>query len=108
MRPRRARISLPRVDKLAGPSLHLDVQFINHAASQRVVHPIFDPMDQLEPPIEMLDESGAALDPIAVIAIEYAVHLANLGVMDVAADHTIDPTAGCLGGHGIGERADVL
>src|ERR1700730_2841304 len=69
---------------------------------------MFDPMDQFEPAVEMLDESGAAFDPIAVIAIQHAVHLANFGVMDVATDYTIDTASVGLGGHGIGERADVL
>src|SRR5271165_1228609 len=69
---------------------------------------MFDPIDKLEPAIEMLDERGAALDPIAVIAIKHTVHLANLGVMDVAADDTINTTTVRLGGHRIRERADVL
>ena len=51
------------------PGLHLNVGFMKHAVSQRVVHPVFDPMDQLEPAIEVLNKRGAALDPIAVIAI---------------------------------------
>ena len=52
---------------------------------------------------KMLDQSGAALDPITVIAIKDAVHLANLGVMDVATDDTVDAATGRLGGYGIGE-----
>ena len=59
-------------EKLFGQlSLHLNLGLIVDVASQRVGHPMFDPMD-------------------------------------MAADDTIDAASGCLGGHGIGERADVL
>src|SRR5260370_22123296 len=65
-------------------------------------------MDQFERSVVMLDEGSAARAPIAVIAIEHAVHFADLGVMDVATDDSVDAAPVCLGGDGIGERADIL
>src|SRR6185312_8310140 len=43
-----------------------------------------DPLDDFQPAVEMLDQGGAALDPVAVVAIKHAADVANLGAMDVA------------------------
>ena len=37
-----------------------------------------------------LDQRGAALHPVAVVAVEDAVDVAHLGMVDVAADHAVD------------------
>jgi hypothetical protein len=49
-----------------------------------------EPVNQLELAVVMLDERGAALDPVAAIAIENAAEIANFRVMDMAADNAID------------------
>src|ERR1700685_2396970 len=48
------------------------------------------PIDQPQLTIHVLDERRATLHPIAVIAIQYAVDVAHLGPVDVAANHGID------------------
>ena len=65
-------------------------------------------LNHLERPVEMLDERGAALDPVAVVAIENAAEIADLGVMDVAADDAVDAAAPRLVGDGVAERARCI
>src|SRR5271165_6213288 len=48
------------------------------------------PVDQLQPAVMVLDERGAAFDPVAVIEIQHTLHLAHFGMMDVAADHPVE------------------
>ena len=56
----------------------------------------------------MLDQSGAALHPIAVVIIFDALDIAELGGMDVAADNAVDAARACrLGDHFL-EPADEL
>ena len=58
------------------------------------------PFQDLEPAVGMLHQGRAALDPIAVVAIEDGAELADLGLMDMAADDTVDPAPARL----IGQR----
>ncbi len=48
------------------------------------------PMQDLEPAVVMLDQRRAALDPVAVVAVKHAADVADLGMMDVAADDAVD------------------
>ena len=52
----------------------------------------------------MLDERGAALDPVPTVAIQNIANLTQLGVVDVAADNTFDPATACLVCHSISQR----
>ena len=56
----------------------------------------------------MLDHSGAAFHPIAVIDVEHAVNLAHLGLVDVAADHPVNAAAAGFLGNGGFEILDEL
>ena len=57
------------------------------------------PVYDAQAAVEILDQGGAALDPIAVVAIEHAVDGADLGVMDVAAHHAVDAAAARFARH---------
>ena len=56
----------------------------------------------------MLDQRGAAFDPVAVVAIQHAAEIADLGVMDMAADDAVEAAAARLIGQRIGKRANIL
>jgi len=58
--------------------------------------------------LEILDQRRAALDPVAVVAIEDAVDGADLGVMDVSAHHTIDAATACFARDGLLVVVDEL
>src|SRR6202000_3316584 len=66
------------------------------------------PFDDLETTVEMLDQSGAALHPIAVVAVMHAVDDAGFRLVDMAADHTVIAVAPRLGRHRGFEVADEL
>ena len=65
-------------------------------------------MDQLETTVMMLDQGGAALDPVAVIAVVDAVDHRHLGRMDVAADHTVGVSFSGLAHDSLFEIGDEL
>ena len=48
------------------------------------------PVDQLQPPIVVFHQRGAALYPVAVVQIQHAVDLAHFRVMDVAAYDAVE------------------
>src|SRR5580658_7714117 len=75
---------------------------------ERVERPQRCPVQDLEPAVEMLDESGAALDPVAVVAIEDAADVAHLGLVDVAADDAVDAALARLFDDHVGVVADEL
>ena len=74
----------------------------------RIETPWVDPVKDLELSVEMLDESGAALDPITAVAIENIADLAELCMVDVAADYALDPAAARLVGYCFAKGGDVL
>ena len=43
-------------------------------------------VDDLQTAVVVLDEGGEAFDPVTIVAVQHAVDLADLGVVDVAAD----------------------
>src|SRR6478736_5395660 len=45
------------------------------------------PVEDLHPPVEVLDQRSAAFDPVAVVVIDDAFEIAHLGGVDVPADH---------------------
>src|ERR1700733_13882212 len=51
------------------------------------------PIDQLKLTIVMFHQGGAALHPVAVVEIQYTLHLAHFRVVDVAAHDAVEPTA---------------
>jgi len=55
----------------------------------------------------VLDQRRQALDPVAVVAVEDAVDLAHLGVVDVAADHAMRAAAARFACDGDLEVVDV-
>src|SRR5689334_21097306 len=65
---------------------HSEVQLAGHEHGEL---PPCGPFDDLQPAVAMLDQRGAALHPVAVIAIEDAVDLLDLGLVDVAADDAV-------------------
>src|SRR6185436_12470989 len=69
---------------------------------------LLGPAQDAQTTLEILDEGGAALDPVAVVAIENALDGSYLGVMDVAAYHAVDAAAARLAGDGALVVADVL
>src|SRR5262249_31697118 len=62
----------------------------------------------LEASVGVLDESGAALDPVAVIAIGDTGDFADFRMVYVAADHAVDAALGGRFGDGLLEARDVL
>ena len=56
----------------------------------------------------MLDQGRAAFDPVAVVAVEDAADLADLGLVDVAADHAVDAAPPRLVGDRVLEVVDEL
>ncbi len=55
----------------------------------------------------MLDQRRQALDPVAVVAVQHTFDLADLGVVDVAADHALHAAPSSFTGHRGLEVADV-
>src|ERR1700743_588446 len=73
-----------------------------------LVQPKLRSVEDFQLPTLMLDQRGAAFDPVAVVAVGDAVDLADVGVVDVAADGAVDMmTASLLGQHGF-ECTDEL
>lgn len=64
-------------------------------------------VDQADGAIEILHECGAILDPVTAIQIANPVHVADLCLVDVAADDAIDAIAAGEGGHGDLEVSDI-
>lgn len=56
----------------------------------------------------MLHQGGAALHPIPVVEIGDAVDLAHLGLVDMAADHAVDPASARFLGQAAFEGVDEL
>ncbi len=52
---------------------------------------LLGPVEDLHPPVEMLDQRGAAFDPVAVVPVFDAVEQAEFGGVDVAADTPSTP-----------------
>ena len=52
-----------------------------------------DAVDDFEPAVVVLDQRRQALDPVAVVAVQDALDLADLGVVDVAADDAVGTEA---------------
>src|SRR4051794_21113957 len=69
---------------------------------------LLGPAHDAQAAVEVLDQGGAALHPVAVIAVEDAVDGADLGVMDVAADHAVDAAAARLACHRLFVVGDEL
>jgi hypothetical protein len=65
-------------------------------------------MQELEAAVAMLGQRRAALDPVAVVAVQHVVHHAHLRAVDVAADQAVDPLLACRPGDRVLEVADVL
>ncbi len=68
----------------------------------------FDPIDDLQFAIVILDKRRATFDPIAVIAVENAVEIADGGTMDMAANDTVELALTRLLHHRPFEAADVF
>lgn len=64
-------------------------------------------VDQADGAVEILHESGAILDPVTAIQIANPVHVADLRLVDVAADDAIDAIAAGESGHGDLEIGDI-
>jgi len=60
-----------------------------------------------EAAVRVLDDRGAALDPVAAIEIAHAEIRVDRGVMDVAADHAVGAVAVGLGDQRLLELADI-
>ena len=69
---------------------------------------LLGPAHDAQAALEILDQRRAAFDPVAVVAVEDAVDVADLGVVDVAADHAIDAAPARLVGHGVLVVGDEL
>lgn len=46
-------------------------------------------MHDLQPSIVVLNQCRATLNPVAIIALQHAVDVADFGAVDVAAHHTV-------------------
>src|SRR5260221_2768461 len=65
------------------------------------------PPDNGKRPIVRLDERGQALHPIAGIAVQHAADVADLRVVDVPADHAVEPARARLACERFLEGGDV-
>ena len=63
------------------------------------------PIEQLETPVGLLDQSGAAFDPIAGVAVKDTVDLAHLRVMNMSTNDAVEAT---LGGVGCQRRLEMI
>src|SRR5262249_34985210 len=75
---------------------------------QRVEGAQLDPVNDLEPAVPVLDEGGAAFDPVAVVTVDNVTDRANLGLVDVAADDAVEAAAPRLVSHRRGVVADIF
>jgi hypothetical protein len=55
----------------------------------------------------VLHQSGEALHPVTIVAVENAVDLTNFGVVNVAADHTMCTALTRLFGHSFFKVAHI-
>src|SRR5260221_11412260 len=69
---------------------------------------LLGPVQDAQPTVEALDQRGAAFDPVAVVAVKHAVDGANLGMVDMAADHAVDAAAPRLAGDRMLVVVDIL
>src|SRR5262249_52269229 len=58
--------------------LHLFVRPNEFVRLERIEGPLFDPVDDFQPSVEVLDQGCAALDPIPVVAIDHSADVADL------------------------------
>src|ERR1700759_3596455 len=56
------------------------------------------PVDQFQPPVMVFDQRRAALHPVTVVQIQHTLPFAHLGVVNVAADDTVEAAGTRLGG----------
>jgi hypothetical protein len=57
------------------------------------------PLDQFEPAVEVLDDGGAGIDPVAAVDVGEATDVADRRPVDMAADHAVQPAlAGVMDG----------
>lgn len=54
------------------------------------------PVDQLQPSVLMLDEGGAALDPVSIVQVFDAVNRSHFGVVGMAAHDAVEAAAASL------------
>ena len=92
-RTRRSSSSLPKRQR-NGLSLNLLAQL--------------GPVDQPHLAIHVLDQRGAAFNPVAVVALANTVDVPNLGMVNVAAHDGVDAALARRLGHSFLEAADVL
>src|SRR5579883_1312869 len=69
-----------------------------HAAGA-LARVLVGPAQDAQAAVEILDQRGAALDPVAVVAVEDAVDGADLGMVDMAAHHAVDAAAARFARH---------
>ena len=50
--------------------------------------------------VGVLDQGRQTFDPIAIVAVQNAVDIANFSVVNMSAHHAIESVFGRLGGHG--------
>ena len=79
-----------------------------YGSTELLARDLLGPVHDAQAAVEILDQRGAALHPVAVVAVEDAVDVADLGVMDVAADHAVDAAPARLAGDGVLEVGDEL
>ena len=65
-------------------------------------------MDDAHRAVHLLDQRGAALDPVAAVQVERVADLPDFRAVDMAADDTIDAAGGGEPDHGLFELGDVF
>jgi hypothetical protein len=66
------------------------------------------PLQDLQPAVIVLNESPAAFDPVAVVAVQNPVDRADFGAMDVAADDAAGMAPARFGDNRVLVVSDVL
>lgn len=69
------------------------------------------PFEELEGAVHLFYESAAGLDPVAIVEVDNAAHLAHRRMVDVAADDPIKAFFDCLTSDGVfkvGDKFDCL
>src|SRR5580700_24231 len=105
MQPLRGEFSATR---RSGKLLGLDQLSLRHDRGDGLEAAPLGPIDDLEAAVEMLDQGGAAFHPVAVVAVKHPVELADLRVMNMAADDAVELAAAGLLGQRVGKGPDVL
>ena len=66
------------------------------------------PAQDFKTAVVVFDQGGTTFDPIPVVAVHHAVHVAHLGRMDMPTNHAVSAPSPRLFDHSVFKLRDVL